>query len=770
MKLYDLPPEILLEIASYIYLEYPEVSYDIEKNKHLHQKRINTLDFRDSLQTRSTTELINFALACRKLYFSLSSLLWESVHLERSPIHNKPDILTKCDPNMHRRWSIGLSSYFSIYAGPVRTVNTLSWNMLQNVRIFSACKTTSGVIHNVPVINNNLGSYNVKEISYGSWTNLVNPTIMPVLSRLEICLLPSNSFYIKKHTDFLRESLLTRYNGKVRLAFRVQLNKVTISTLLEDFGLEVMLLVQSVVICNTNTSGSIVLSKSSISAIQYMKNLEHLAFESAFFAKSSRHFNILNNIGNHSHGGSRTWTPKKSSLAAAERLMNVIKDFKSLRQLELPMWRDCCCQISKEMLERNHFTELMCSLSHLQELNFHHPIRGSIAENYPLFESLQSLEIFLDEQYTPLIHNNSQTLNPATTTTHNTNNNNNQISAFSHDTFPLKFHNLQRLLCFSNVPSHPAMTHLIRDNAKTLRVVRVNEPNMEDLIYLLNFSDNTLQTLFIDEFQEEYLLGYNEKRMENGEVRNSGPISKDKREEIRKNFLNFYSLLKYQRQLQRLVLPVMKCSSNLKIVQKYITMECLQIPEVWFASCQKLPRKMILCINKEDEDGDGEGEEDYDDIASTNSSYSTFSASAFGNGFGAYALLQVSLYQHLSDRYIKGVSSPLVPGTTRKQDMINGSRFDGGDDNGILINRGNGLDSVSNGSGRNTTSPTTTTNTPVTTVTPKIRHLPRYNAPFNVYRCDLLQWRKDLKDDYSTKMFKKIAVDMFKINRSQYIG
>lgn len=706
MKLSDLPEDILLEVAKYLYLNcinFDEVDPELFGPK-FSTTNSNTLDFRDSLQPRSTKTLVNFALTCRFIYSVLSPYIWYSIHLERPEVQGHPES-TKCDINMHRMWSYGLSTSYGTSASskPVRSVHTISWNMLQNVKIFSSCKCSFGVIKNAPSELNDLnGNFN-QDVPYSSWVNLIDPKYMPNLRRIEACLLSTNTTWDAR---VLREALLTKYPNHsrfdqiqfpsiVRLAFRIQFCSLTIVAL-NDMGPEVLLLVQSLVITNTNKSGLPILNENAYNAIKLMKNLEHFALEppSSSLASSVPRRYLAHFDGPNGNGRARS-ERRVSSTVVADKLIEISKTFKHLRQLELPSWHDFQRPISFELLGMNPLTELTCDMDHLYRIARGLPIESKNILRYPIFESLQSLEVFIPQ------HKDS-------TLTYD------QVCLSQ-----LRFSNLKRLLCFTDRDTSPLTSQLIRDNAETLQILHVSRVNIQDILYLFKCSKTTLKMLFVEEFEGFRTNGVGFDSLADGGLSSMGKCTETFFKDLRK----LYTKFKDQKQLERLVLPVMKYSSNRLLVERYIARRCLQLEEVWFVSSHKIPRKKVLMTD------------DPADIVNADSS------SGYQVGGSSYEKLQSSLDQFLSERYIKHVFTslprPALKEYKRKKAEISQPhiRIDGTE---------------------------WEKNSAVVSVLPRIRHMSRPWAIEALYRCNLNKWRKDLEDDYMSRTLRSMVSSRLK--------
>lgn len=632
---------------------------------------------------------------------------------------------TKCDVNMHRLNSYKGSSSLSFEVSvvrPVRSVNTLSWNMLQSLRIFSSCKCSFGTVINVPseaARDSVASNRNIKnEIPYLSWVNLVNPKFMPNLRMLEICVTSSS---VSWDPTALRHALLELYPShdmfraddclsRVKIALRVQFSSST-TGVLSELGPEVMLLVQSLVISITGKSSLPILNDNAFDIIELMKNVEHVSIES--YAKT-----IPTSISRGYRGGisglrSGTRSRAESRKGSPVRLINLLKKFKHLKRLELPSWTDLSQTIDAEVLETRSLTDLTCDLDHIYQLSS----KLSGLDNrlrYPLFESLQSLEIFIPK------HHDVPELDPG---------------FYSQ----LKLYNLKRLLCFTDADHSPLLSNLIRQNAHHLQILHGNRLSVDDVLYLFKAEGNELKMLCVEEFNEYKTTDIAVSLDNDGRTAAAGFI---------KDLKKMYSRLKYQTKLEMLVLPVNKYSSNFKFVEHYITKRCTRLNDLWFISNQQLVRKKVLMsFNEKKEEAGSDGPEE---------SVFAYRKSKFGK-------VQSLLEQFLSERYIKQVYMTLPSKADKaykrkKSEMAQphiklGGRTDDG---------GSSSNSNSSGSNTNGNRGGEEGEKGVVYEMPKIRHM---NRPWDaqiMYRCDLGKWRKDLADDYMSRTLRSIVNSQLK--------
>lgn len=589
---------------------------------------------------------------------------------------------------MHRLNSYkGSPSFFGIsIMKPVRSVYKISWNMLQNLRVFSSCKCSFGAIVNAPsqkgenvIIN---GNFN-QEIPYASWVNLVDPKYMPNLKLLEIC---QTSNTMSWDPIALKSALLERYPAqqdyaqmgvlsRVRLSFRIQVSPFVVSVL-TDLGPDVLLLVQSLVIANTGSTWIPLLSDGAVSVIQQMVNLEHISIESSVRSIPTSINRMYSGVTSGLRIGERGRSEKKGSPA---KLMGMLTRFKHLKQLELPAWSDLQQSLDFEILQNLGLTDLTCDLDHLYQLSSRLSTESQVFTQYLVFEHLQSLEIFIPKYHgTPV-------LNPV---------------AYSR----LDFVNLKRLLCFTDDDNSALISNLVRKNAHHLEILHGNRLSIDDLLYLLKAEQTKLKMLCVEEFNEF-------KTTDIAIVLDNDGRTAPK--QFLKDLKRLYSRFKHQKSLQRLVLPVMKYSSNFIFVEHYITRRCLYLKDLWFISAQQVNRKKVLMTfnsKKDIEDGD----------------LTPYQNPSSGK-------LQNSLEQYLSERYIKQVFM-VLPSKTSKHYKQKKSEM------GHPHIRIGGADGEKG----------------TVYEMPRIRHLNRTWAPQALYRCDLGKWRKDLEDDYMSRTLRSI--------------
>lgn len=734
MKLDCLPTELLIGIAEYIYFSRTNIQPSCSRSGSSGSlssssngiATATTLDFRDSFQVRSTTDLASFALTNRRIYHVIAALLWECVHLERPPIPNQVESLTKCDINSHRRWQFGLSTGAarrSRVPGPARRIDdrNLSANVLRHIKIFSACKF-SHVAYSPTIIDDGV---EVKAKAQGAgptlaparpqgglklytptWINLLTPEVMPNLQRLELCLNPNNHYHIEKHAKTLKTALLGKYAPKdpycphrstVRLVLKVRLSQATTALLLNELGSEVLALVQSLVLANHTSTMRSSFHKNVYSIVQHMEFLEHLCFEHWAEEKTPQegHYVLAST-------GLDLEVVDPSTIVYETKLMETIAGLKHLKQLEMPNWTDFKAVIPTRLFTNNHFTELMCDANHFHDILLNQIQGINSIKEYPMYDSLDSLEIFIPNRRVASQLENILSTNPPT----------------------LPFKNLRRLLCFSKYRHCKLASMLIRRAAKSLCVLRVNEPELDDLAYLLGASQDTLQMLYVDSLYGtsrsyppyDFFEEDQEILTESGLIEDHGSdddestlnttLNQYRNNELARlfaesifhqNLTNVFSLFKDQRRLQRLVLPVVKSCSSIGLILKYITQGTPLLSDVWFACNEPVATAFVLLCSEDET-------VQQDDF--THTAVELFSGP--GRGGGAYRALQEQLCSHLSHRYVK----------------------------------------------------------PVHNTAKKIRHIGgEYKPSEYLYRCDLQKWRRDLDDDYAKKEMKEMTKRMIETKK-----
>lgn len=578
----DLPPEIILQIASYVYTDSTPIN------------ATENLWYTDSLIPRSSKLLLNFALSSKHVYSVLLPILWNSVHLEKplrgssaasssstynrsknstsfrvpssfvetplyfpipsvslfheshpehssGPVSKFTSDLTFCNVNAHSYTycdsvntyanstaSLSKSNYINSGLNlPVRTVrNSLSTHILQNVSVFSACRSQA------------LSLKKETPIPFVTWYQLLDPEIMPQLKKIEICIGSSSvnntlSTFQKYAEQYLLDAILVKYpeyynslsryhrssslkDYPVKLGIRINLDCLTNLELLTDKGIQ---LIQSLTIVshiNLNKRNVKTDLKSSLGHIfGNLISLQHLAFEStrkkvtdsassmvrwdqASIAEKSAHpesismlfIDFLKHICSINKKGETH--PDENQVVGNCLITDSINisTFHNITSLELPSWIEFKAVLPESFFRNSKLQQLICDSNHLFDLfssyctlyqsQPHSSYLQTVSSIYPIISTLQSLEI----SYSPTYYafRNIEGFIPVVT--------------FLRDVLP-PFKSLSRLLFHSF--SALWAKFMILKHISTLLVLKLNVIFVDDLEFILDSpqAQNQLRMLHI---------------------------------------------------------------------------------------------------------------------------------------------------------------------------------------------------------------------------------------------------------------------------------